>query len=71
MPEALAEYPYYKNNVVGIRSYNDEDYLFDRFCELIENPSLMEEISRNAIDFVLHNHLSSVVAQQYINLWSN
>lgn len=71
MPEALAEYPYYKNNVVGIRSYNDEDYLFDRFCELIENPGLMEEISRNAIDFVLHNHLNSVVAQQYINLWSH
>ena len=71
MPEALAEYRYYEDNIIGIRAYNDETYLFDKFCELIENPSLMEEISKNAIDFVLHNHLSTVVAQQYIDLWSS
>ena len=71
MPEALSMYPYYRNNIVGIRSYNDEDYLFARFCELIETPTLMEEISRNAIDFVLHNHLDIVVAQQYITLWNS
>ena len=71
LPEALLEYPYYKNNIIGIRSYNDENYLFGKFCELIENPSLMEEISQNAIDFVVHNHLNTIVADQYINLWSN
>ncbi|OKZ04489.1 MAG: hypothetical protein BHV78_00880 [Bacteroides sp. CAG:1060_57_27] len=71
MPEALAEYRYYEDNIIGIRAYNDEMYLFDKFCELIENPSLMEEISKNAIDFVLHNHLSTVVARQYIDLWSS
>lgn len=70
MPEALAEYPHYRNNVIGIRSYNDEDYLFGKFCELIDNPSLMEEISKNAIDFVVNNHLNTLVAQQYINLWT-
>lgn len=69
MPEALALYPHYKNNIIGIRSYNNEEYLFDKFCELVENPCLMEEISRNAIDFVLNNHLDSVVAKQYIALW--
>lgn len=69
MPEALALYPHYKNNIIGIRSYNNEEYLFDKFCELVENPCLMEEISRNAIDFVLHNHISSVVANMYCHLW--
>lgn len=70
-PEALASYPYYKGNIIGVNSYNDdEEHLFGKFCELIENPDMMEEISRNAIDFVLHNHLNSVVAEQYINLWT-
>ena len=71
MPEALALYPYYKDNIIGIRSFNDEKYLFNKFCELIDNPSLMEEISRNAIDFVLHNHLNTIVADQYIGLWNS
>lgn len=69
MPEALALYPHYKNNIIGIRSYNNEEYLFGKFCELVENPGLMEEISRNAIDFVLNNHLDSVIASMYYNLW--
>lgn len=67
--EALALYPYYNNNVIGINSYDDEEYLFRRFCELIDNPSLLEEISLNAIDFVLHNHINSVVADLYCHLW--
>ena len=71
MSEALALYPRYKHNIIGIRAYNDEDYLYTKFCELIENPSLMEEISRNAIDFVLNNHLDSVVAARYCDLWLN
>ena len=70
-PEALAWYPYYKGNVIGVNSYNDEEYLFGKFCELIENPNLMEEISRNAIDFVQNNHLNTVVAEQYIDLWNS
>lgn len=71
MPEALSMYPHYKKNIIGIRSYNDEEYLYTRFCELIENPTLIEEISKNAIDFVLQNHLNTIIAQQYITLWSS
>ena len=70
MPEALAEYPHYKNSLIGVRAYNNEEYLFDKFCELIDNPALIEEISRNAIDFVLQNHLNTTVAEQYIKLWT-
>lgn len=70
MPEALAEYPYYTGNVIGIRTYNDEQYIFERFCELIENPKAMEQISKNAIDFVVHNHIDTVVAEHYIQLWN-
>lgn len=69
MPEALALYPRYKHNIIGIRAYNNEDYLYSKFCELIDNPNLMVEISHNAIDFIIHNHLNEIVAQQYIALW--
>lgn len=70
-PEALALYPYYKGNEIGIMSYDDEDYLFSKFCELIENPQVIEKISCNAIDFVMHNHLDSIVAEHYIALWKS
>lgn len=67
--KALEAYPNYNGEIVGIDSYNDEEYLFKKFCELIDNPSLIEEISKNAIEFVSQNHLSDFVADLYINEW--
>lgn len=67
--KALEAYPNYNGEIVGIDSYNDEEYLFEKFCELIDNPRLIEEISKNAIEFVKQNHLSDFVADLYINEW--
>lgn len=51
--QVLNTYPNYDGKIVGMDVTTDESTLFDRFCLLIDNPSLMEEISRNAIDFVI------------------
>lgn len=69
--DALNAYPQYDGNVVGIHANNDEEYLYQKFCELIEFPHRIEEISRSAIDFVRNNHSSHLVAKMYINEWSN
>lgn len=66
---ALEAYPNYNGEIVGIDSYNDEEYLFNKFCELIDNPRLIEKISKNAIEFVKQNHLADFVADLYINEW--
>ena len=66
---ALESYPHYNGKIVGIDSYNDEAYLFEKFSELIDNPNLIEEISENAIEFVNQNHLASFVADLYLNEW--
>lgn len=65
----LEAYPNYNGEIVGIDSYNDEEYLFNKFCELIDNPKLIEKISKNAIEFVKQNHLTDFVADLYINEW--
>lgn len=67
--KALNLYSNYNGKIIGIESYNDEEYLFEKFCELIDNPRLIEEISKNAIEFVKQNHLSDFVADLYINEW--
>lgn len=67
--ESLKSYLNYDGKLVGIPSFNDEKYLYNRFCELIENPHLIEEISANAIEFVKKNHLTSVVTQMYKDVW--
>lgn len=69
--ESLKGYPYYNNNIIGIKSFNDESYLYDKFSNLIENPNLIEEISKNAIDFVYQNHLNTYVASKYVDVWQS
>lgn len=66
-PEALCRYKEYDGYPIGVSSCQDEDALFNQFCELIDNPSLLETISTNAIRFVKEYHLTSKVAQLYIN----
>ena len=67
--QVLNTYPNYDGKIVGMDVTTDESTLFDRFCLLIDNPSLMEEISRNAIDFVIKNHVSSFVTDMFIKSW--
>lgn len=68
--KALKAYPNYDGKTIGIDSYNDENYLYNKFCELIDNPKLIEEISKNAIEFVKQNHLTDFVADLYIKEWN-
>lgn len=69
--QALRSYPNYNDEVVGISASVDENELFSRFCELIDNPRLIERISANAIEFVRSNHLSSLVADMYLEIWKD
>lgn len=68
--DSLKSYSYYDGEQIGIPTYNDELYIYERFCELVDNPHLIEQISYNAIEFVKKNHITSVVMQMYINVWS-
>lgn len=61
--------PNYHGERIGIQAEVREDDLFKQFCDLIENPLLMNEISRNAIDYVRHNHSLEVVAKMYLSRW--
>ncbi len=68
---ALREYQYYDpNKIYGINALNDDKYLYDKIASLIENPRSIEEISKNAIEFVKNNHSSDYVAGLYLNIWN-
>ena len=69
-PESLKAYPNYTGEEIGVYANNDESYLFEQFCYLIDNPKKIEEISKNAIKFVINNHESSIVADMYISIWN-
>ena len=69
--ESLDNYAHYDGKKVGISSYNDEEYLYNCFSELIDNPRLIEQISQNAIEFVKKNQITPVVTEMYLNVWRN
>ena len=43
--------------------------MYNKFRHIVETPEIINEISNNAIAFVKKNHLSSVVADMYLNVW--
>lgn len=68
--QSLAEYPNYNGEEVCIPASMNEKELFQQFCDLIDNPRRMEQISMNAIEFVKANHASMNVAQMYLDTWN-
>jgi len=69
--EALESYPYYDGTKeIGIHAKPDEEYLYNCLIALIENPQRIETISKNAIEFVMKNHLSDIVAEKYLQIWN-
>lgn len=68
-PDQLKHMPDYHGERIGISAEVGEDNLFKQFCELIDNPLQMNEISRNAIEYVKRNHASKVVAGMYLRRW--
>lgn len=68
--DAIKEYPIQKFNIpIGINATFNEDYLFLKLKELIENPSMIELISKNAIEFVKLNHEATYIANLYLKIW--
>ena len=67
--KALKEYPHYYGEVIGVDVSRDEDDMYNKFRHIVETPEIINEISNNAIAFVKKNHLSSVVADMYLNVW--
>jgi len=69
--EALECYPHNDfTKEYGINALPDEEYIYKCLIALIENPQRIETISKNAIEFVMKNHLSNIVAEKYIQIWS-
>ncbi len=67
--KALMEYPYYNGEIIGVDASRDEEDLYNKFKQIVENPDIISKISNNAIEFVKRNHLSSIVAEMYLNIW--
>lgn len=68
--DSLNSYPNYNGELIGIDSINNEEYLFEKFSELIDSPQKIEEISYNAINFVKNNHDSDYISNLYLEEWS-
>jgi hypothetical protein len=72
MQEAMSLYPNYNlKSIIGISASKNEDELFLQFSRLIDNPSAIETISKNAIKFILRYHLSSIIVDEYTSVWND
>lgn len=65
----LSEFPTYSGEKIGICANMDPETLYNQFCEVINDISLMNTISKNAIEYVKNNHLSEVVTDLYLSIW--
>lgn len=68
--DSLMAYPSYQGDIIGVSASIDEQLLYEKFCHIINRPDLIEQISRNAIEFVLNNHETSKVVQMYVDVWA-
>lgn len=54
---------------VAINALPDVEYLVEKLSFLIENPSEIERISKNAIQFIQKEHHYITQAEKYVQLW--
>jgi glycosyltransferase involved in cell wall biosynthesis len=54
---------------VCINALPDSGYIFEKLSELIENPGLLAEISRNARQFIEKEHHYVKIAERYLATW--
>ncbi len=66
--EFLNEY-HLQENEVAINALPDVAYLVEKLSYLIENPSEIERISKNAIQFLQKEHHYITQAQKYLEVW--
>ncbi len=58
-----------KEDEVAINALPDVDYLVEKLSYIIENPSEIERISKNAVQFINKEHHYVTQAQKYLTLW--
>ena len=54
---------------VVINALPDVDYIVEKLSYLIENPSEINRIGKNAIQFINKEHHYVTQAQKYVTLW--
>jgi glycosyltransferase involved in cell wall biosynthesis len=57
------------DNEVAINALPDVDYLIEKISYLIENPSEIERIGKNAIQFIQKEHHYITQAEKYVQVW--
>jgi len=55
---------------VAINAIANVEYLVTELSKLIEDPTLLATISKNAIDFIKTHHHYKLVAQKYMDVWT-
>lgn len=60
-----------KEDEVAINALPDVDYLVEKLSYLIENPSEINRIGQNAIQFINKEHHYVAQAQKYLALWKS
>lgn len=58
-----------KEDEVAINALPDVDYLVEKLSYLIENPSEISRIGKNAVQFIQKEHHYITQAQKYVTLW--
>jgi len=58
-----------KEDEVAINALPDVDYLVEKLSYIIENPSEIERISKNAVQFINKEHHYVNQAEKYVGLW--
>ncbi|MBN8642339.1 MAG: glycosyltransferase family 1 protein [Flavobacteriales bacterium] len=58
-----------QENEVAINALPDVDYLVEKLSYLIEHPQEMEQISKNAIQFIRKEHQYVKQAEEYVAVW--
>jgi glycosyltransferase involved in cell wall biosynthesis len=57
------------DNEVAINALPDVDYLVEKLSYLIKNPSEIERIGKNAIQFIQKEHHYITQAEKYVQVW--
>jgi glycosyltransferase involved in cell wall biosynthesis len=58
-----------KEDEVAINALAEVDYLVEKLSYLIENPSEINRIGKNAVQFIIKEHHYVTQAQKYVTLW--
>ncbi len=63
------DYYQLKEDEVAINALPDPDQIYVKLCELIDNPSLIDKISRSARIFVEKTHDAHLIARRSLKIW--